>query len=136
MRPYASIIKKLKSFNLRPTKQRLIIGKIIFSKGDHHFTIDDVYKEARILNASISLATIYNTLKQFRHYKMIRELSIGSGKSYYDTNTKPHHHFLFEKGKLLKDIPYEGIEIKTLPKPPKGMEINDVEVLVKIKNKK
>jgi len=136
LRPYASIIKKLKSFNLRPTKQRLVLGRIIFSKGDHHFTINEVYKEARTLNAKISLVTIYNTLKQFKNHKMIRELSLGFGKTYYDTNTKPHHHFLFEGSKILKDIPFEGIKIKKLPKLPKGMKVDDVEVLVKIRNKK
>ncbi len=136
MRPYESIIRKLQNSNLRPTKQRLILGKIIFSKGDHHFTIDELYREASVIKARISLATIYNTLKQFKKHKMIRELNIGSGKHYYDTNTKPHHHFLFEESKILKDIPYEGIKIKKLPELPEGMRVNDVEVLVRIKNKK
>ena len=123
----------LKKNGLKPTSQRILLSQILFSGKDMHFCAEDIKKIIENKGIKMSLATIYNTLKQFRHYKMIRELSIGSGKSYYDTNTKPHHHFLFEKGKLLKDIPYEGIEIKTLPKPPKGMEINDVEALLHLK---
>ena len=59
-------INKLKSNKIRPTKQRMILAKLLFEKGDRHISAEELYEEVKKQDRKISLATIYNTLKQFK----------------------------------------------------------------------
>tara|TARA_Y100000741_G_C17987480_1_gene450593 strand:+ start:148 stop:564 length:417 start_codon:yes stop_codon:yes gene_type:complete len=129
-------IEKLRSSGLRPTLQRLEICKLLFDrKKTFHFTIGDL---SRILkkrtNKKISLATIYNTIHSFKTKGYLKEISINREKSYFDTNTSNHHHFLdVNTGELidLKDEDVDNIKIK---KNLIGKKIKSLELLVKIEN--
>ena len=46
------------------------------------------------LEKKISLATVYNTVEAFKKKGYLKKISINSDKSYFDTNTTIHHHFL------------------------------------------
>ena len=89
-------INKLRSSGLRPTKQRIKICKLLFDrKNTFHFTINhlnNILKNKYI--EKISLATVYNTVHAFKKKGYLKEISINSDKSYYDTNVTNHHHFL------------------------------------------
>ena len=129
-------IEKLRSSNLRPTKQRLEICRLLFDREKtFHFTINDLRRilESR-LSKKISVATIYNTIHSFKKKGYLKEISINSDKSYFDTNISNHHHFYDESLNQLidlKDSDVGNIKIKkTLP----GKKIKSVEVLVKILN--
>jgi len=130
-------IDKLRSSGLRPTRQRLKLCKVLFNRSTtFHFTINDLKKQiSEKLNEKISLATIYNTVHAFKKKGYLKEISINSDKSYFDTNTKIHHHFFDNSTKELIDInenQVEKIKINTyLP----GKKITSVEVLVKVENK-
>ena len=58
-------ITKLSSNGFRPTKQRMILAKLLFENGDRHVSAEEIYNEVKKEDRKISLATIYNTLKQF-----------------------------------------------------------------------
>ena len=130
-------IDKLRSSGLRPTRQRLKLCKVLFNRSTtFHFTINDLKKQiSEKLNEKISLATVYNTVHAFKKKGYLKEISINSDKSYFDTNTKIHHHFFDNSTKELIDInenQVEKIKINTyLP----GKKITSVEVLVKVENK-
>ena len=130
-------IDKLRSSGLRPTRQRLKLCKVLFNRSTtFHFTINDLKKQiSEKLNEKISLATIYNTVHAFKKKGYLKEISVNSDKSYFDTNTKIHHHFFDNSTKELIDInenQVEKIKINTyLP----GKKITSVEVLVKVENK-
>ncbi len=130
MRPYASALDRLRNAGLRPTRQRLALAKLLFENGNRHITAEDLHSEAR--GASVSLATVYNTLHQFTQTGLLREVVVESGRAYFDTNTSQHSHFFFEKSGRLLDIPADAIEISELPPAPDGAEITGIDVTVRI----
>ena len=129
-------IEKLRSSGLRPTKQRLEICKLLFDrKKTFHFTISDLSKILqKEMNEKISLATIYNTVHSFKKKGYLKEISINSEKSYFDTNTSNHHHFLDVTTNDLIDLKKDDINNIKINKSLPGKKIKSVEVLVKIEN--
>ena len=129
-------VKKLRSVGLRPTKQRLKICKILFDRNNtFHFTISDLQKIIKTkIEEKVSLATIYNTVHSFKKKGYLKEISINSDKSYYDTNITNHHHFLDEETNELLDLDDNDISNLKIKKTIPGKKIKSIEVLVKIAN--
>ena len=129
-------IGKLRSSGLRPTKQRLKISKVLFNrKNTFHFTISDLFKILqKETGKKISLATIYNTIHSFAKKGYLKEISINSEKSFFDTNTSNHHHFLDVATNELIDLKKTDVETIKIKKNIPGKKIKSVEVLVKIEN--
>ena len=129
-------VEKLRSVGLRPTKQRLKICKILFDrKNTFHFTISDLQKIIKSkIEEKVSLATIYNTVHSFKKKGYLKEISINSDKSYYDTNISNHHHFLDEETNELLDLDDNDISNLKIKKTIPGKKIKSIEVLVKIAN--
>ena len=127
-------IDKLRSSGLRPTKQRLKICELLFDRDNtFHFTINDLAKNiSEVLNEKISLATVYNTVHAFKNKGYLKEISINSDKSYFDTNITSHHHFFDEDTNELIDCDEEVIETPNIKKNISGKKINSVEVLIKV----
>jgi len=125
---------KLRSSGLRPTKQRLKICEVLFNRDKtFHFTINDLAKIiSEKLNQKISLATVYNTVHAFKNKGYLKEISINSDKSYFDTNITNHHHFFDEDTNQLIDCNNEDIETINIKKNITGKKINSVEVLIKV----
>ncbi len=63
--PWHDVKSKLRDVGLRPTRQRMALGWILFAKGDRHVTAEMLYEEATRAKVPVSLATVYNTLHQF-----------------------------------------------------------------------
>ena len=127
-------IDRLKSSGLRATKQRLAICKILFNRFDtFHFTIENLKKitEKDIKN-KISLATIYNTVNAFKKHGYLKEISLSGSKTFFDTNTKNHHHFYDEDTGKIFDIKNENILVSKVPLTPVGKKITEIEVTVRI----
>ena len=129
-------IEKLRSSGLRPTKQRLKICKLLFDrKKTFHFTINDLSKLLKNENGKkISLATIYNTVHSFKEKGYLKEISVNKDKSYFDTNTSDHHHFLDINTNELIDLKKEHVDKIRIKKNLLGKKINSIEILVKVEN--
>jgi len=129
-------IEKLRSSGLRPTKQRIEICKLLFDrKKTFHFTINDLLKILqKETSKRISLATIYNTVHSFKKKGYLKEISVNKDKSYFDTNTSDHHHFLDINTNELIDLKKEHVGKIKIKKNLLGKKINSIEVLVKIEN--
>ena len=127
-------VDKLRSSGLRPTKQRLKICEVLFNREKtFHFTINDLAKIITDnLSEKISLATVYNTVHAFKNKGYLKEISINSDKSYFDTNTSVHHHFYDEDTHELIDCNESDIDKINIRKNITGKKINSVEVLVKV----
>ena len=125
---------KLRSLGLRPTKQRLKICEVLFNREKtFHFTINDLARSiSDELNEKISLATVYNTVHAFRDKGYLKEISINSDKSYFDTNTTNHHHFFDEDTNELIDCEENNIDTINIKNNYTGKKINSVEVLIKV----
>ena len=134
MKKNTEFVDKLRSSGLRPTKQRLKICEVLFNREKtFHFTINDLVKNiSENLNEKISLATVYNTVHAFKEKGYLKEISINSDKSYFDTNITNHHHFFDEDTNQLIDCEDDYIENVKIKKNITGKKINSVEVLVKV----
>ena len=127
-------IEKLRKSGLRPTRQRIMICEVLFdSEKTFHFTISDLVKLIENKgNEKISLATLYNTVHAFEKKGYLKEISINSSQTFFDTNTTNHHHFFDERQKELIDLEFEDIDPVKIKKTIPGKKIKSVEVLVKI----
>ena len=134
MNTKTNFIEKLRSSGLRPTKQRIKICEALFDRNEtFHFTINDLAKTIEEkLNEKISLATVYNTVHAFKKKGYLKEISINSDKSYFDTNTSVHHHFFDEDTNELIDCGQDDIDSVNIKNNITGKKINSVEVLIKV----
>jgi Fur family iron response transcriptional regulator len=133
--PFSDLRDKLRRVGLRPTRQRVSLGWLLFAKGDRHVTAEVLYDEARRARVPVSLATVYNTLHQFTEAGLLRQLAVDGSKAYFDTNPTEHHHFFLEDEGELVDVPAEGIAVGALPEAPEGMEVAGVEVIIRLRRK-
>ena len=129
-----NFVKKLRDLGLRPTKQRVKMCEVLFNREKtFHFTINDLVKIiSKEMNEKISLATVYNTVHAFQKKGYLKEISINSDKSYFDTNTSAHHHFFDEDTQELIDCNENNIDPINIKKNITGKKINSVEVLIRV----
>jgi Fur family transcriptional regulator, iron response regulator len=129
---YGLVRRKLEAAGVRPTRQRLDIGRAIFGDRDRHFTAEMVYQETRSIRYAPTLGTIYNTLNEFARCGLLREIAIYDAKLWYDTKTGPHFHFYHEDTEELSDIPEEWLPQFAI-RAPDGMTIAAIDVIVRVK---
>src|SRR5690348_15769010 len=133
--PWHDVKTMLRSVGLRPTRQRMALGWLLFGKGDRHLTAEMLYEEATRAKVPVSLATIYNTLHQFTEVGLLRQVAVDGSKAYFDTNVTAHHHFFVEGEDEVLDIPGAEVIIGKTPMPPEGFEIARVDVVVRLRRK-
>ena len=129
------VARLLKSVGLRPTRQRVALGRLLFGAEQRHLTAEMLFEEAASANIGISLATVYNTLHQFTEVGLLRQVAVDGSKSYFDTNASEHHHFFVEGEDALVDIPGAQVLVDKLPTAPDGYEIARVDVVVRLRRK-
>ena len=127
------VAAKLRAAGLRPTRQRLSLGALLFDGQDRHVTAEMLHEQAIRASVPVSLATVYNTLHQFTHAGLLREVAVDGAKSYFDTNTSDHHHFYVEDESRLIDIEGGSITVAGLPQAPAGMDITHIDVVVRVR---
>jgi Fur family transcriptional regulator, iron response regulator len=134
MKKDCNFINKLREIGIRPTKQRVKICELLFSREKtFHFTINDLAKKiSDEMNEKISLATVYNTVHAFQKKGHLKEIAINSDKTYYDTNTSVHHHFYDEDTHELIDCNQNDIDTVNVKNNITGKKINSVEILIKV----
>ncbi len=129
------LVDRLRTAGLRPTRQRVSLAHLLFSRGHRHVSAEALHVEAQAAKVPVSLATVYNTLHQFNDVGLLRAVAVESSKTYFDTNTSDHHHFFIENENRVVDVPASAISVTDLPEPPEGMEIDRVDVIVRLRKK-
>jgi Fur family transcriptional regulator, iron response regulator len=132
-RDNSKAIARLRGVGLRPTRQRVELANLLFKGQDQHVTAESLHEEVAGLGLKISLATVYNTLHQFTHAGLLRQVIVDAARGYFDTNTGDHQHFFLEDEGTLIDIPGEDITVAGVPHPPTGMTVDRVDVVVRVK---
>ena len=122
----------LRQAGLRPTRQRVSLARLLFENGDRHVTAEMLHEEAVKAGQRVSLATVYNTLHQFKSAGLLREIAIGGQRAYFDTNTSNHNHYFVEADGRLMDIPSEAVRVDGLPQPPDNFKISHIDVVVRL----
>jgi Fur family iron response transcriptional regulator len=133
--PWHDVKAMLRQVGLRPTRQRMALGWLLFGKGDRHLTAEMLYEEATRAKVPVSLATIYNTLHQFTEVGLLRQVGVDGSKAYFDTNATTHHHFFVEGENKLVDIPDAEVMVGKTPTLPEGYEIARVDVVIRLRRK-
>ena len=135
MSAYNSAINKLEKNGIRATKQRRVLAKLIFDKGKRHISAENLFDEVKKDERKNSMATIYNSLKQFTSLLLIREIVVDQNKSLYCNNNQSHYHLYIEdEGKVI-DIPTKNIDLD-IPSIPACLKLHDIDVIVRIRTLK
>ena len=132
---YNRAVRTLQTNHIRPTKQRMILAKLLFEKGRRHVSAEELFDEVRKDSRKISLATIYNTLKQFTQIGLIREIVVDQNKSLYCTNNESHYHLYIEDEGKIVDIPTKNIDLN-IPSIPACLKLHNIDVIVRIRTLK
>ena len=132
---YNMALRKIEESGIIPTKQRRVLAKILFEKGNRHISAENLFDEVKREDRKISMATIYNTLKQFTNLGLIREIVVDKNKSLYDTNNKPHYHLYIEDEGKVHDIPTDNINLN-LPSVPACLNLHNIDVIVRVRSLK
>jgi Fur family iron response transcriptional regulator len=133
--PWHDVKSMLRHVGLRPTRQRMALGWILFAKGDRHLTAEMLYEEATKAKVPVSLATVYNTLHQFTDVGLLRQVAVDGSKTYFDTNVSDQHHFFVEGENELVDIPSAEVVVGNTPEAPEGYEVARVDIVVRLRRK-
>jgi Fur family iron response transcriptional regulator len=133
--PWHDTKAMLRQVGLRPTRQRMALGWMLFAKGDRHITAEMLYEEASRAKVPVSLATVYNTLHQFTDVGLLRQVAVDGSKTYFDTNVSQHHHFFVEGENDLLDIPVTDVVVGKTPVPPEGYEVARIDVVVRLRRR-
>jgi Fur family transcriptional regulator, iron response regulator len=128
-----TILVRLRGAGLRPTRQRLLLARLLLENGNRHVTAEQLHAEASTSDMQVSLATVYNTLHQFVEAGFLQQVVVEPGRSYFDTNTAGHHHFFCEPSGMLQDIPACALTVGGIPLPPAGTEIHRVDVIIRVR---
>ena len=126
---------KLENSGVRPTKQRRVLAKLLFEKGKRHVSAEDLYTEVRKEDRRISLATVYNTLKQFTKLGILKEVVVDQNKSLYCNEDKSHYHLYIEDEGKVVDIPTQNVNLD-IPSFPACLSLHNVDVIVRVRTLK
>ena len=131
----SNVIKKLTESSITPTRQRVDIGQCLFVK-DQHITAEQLREQVNKTFAEVSKATVYNTLGLFAAEGLLREVIVDPSKHVYDTNVEKHHHLYHIDTGRLQDIDPAEIILSGLPDLDEGVEIEDVDIVIRVRNTK
>jgi Fur family iron response transcriptional regulator len=120
--------------HVRPTRQRLALAALLVGDGcNRHVTAESLFMAARDSGESVSLATVYNTLRAFCDAGLMNEITVDATRSYFDTCVDEHPHYFWEDTQELTDAPANAVAFSRLPDAPDGAEISRVEVVIRLR---
>ena len=127
----ADVVAMLRDAGITPTHQRIKIGEVLFSR-QQHLSAEQVLVAVNQDDDEVSKATVYNTLRVFAQHGLLREVIVDPSKVFYDSNLSKHHHLYYSDSGELEDIADENIEISKLPNLPSDLQIEDVDVIIRV----
>ncbi len=125
-----ALSERLRNSGIRPTRQRVALAELLFDGADKHVSAEQLHALAHQTSEHVSLATVYNTLKQFSAAGLVREVATPCQKIYFDTNTSDHHHYFIESNGHIVDIDEASVSINGLPDAPLGKKVGRVDIIV------
>ena len=80
---------------LRMTDQRKVVARVIAASKDHP-DVEELFSRAAKVDAKISLATVYRTVKLFEESGLLEKLEFGDGRARYEDAERDHHDHLID----------------------------------------
>ena len=90
-----TIIERCETKGLRMTGQRRIIAGVLEGSDDHP-DVEELYARASALDAAISIATVYRTVKLFEEAGILERVEFGDGRARYEDAERDHHDHLID----------------------------------------
>lgn len=90
-----TIINRCEAKGLRMTGQRRVIAKVL-QESDDHPDVEELYARASAIDAGISIATVYRTVKLFEEAGILDKLEFGDGRARYEDAERDHHDHLID----------------------------------------
>ena len=118
---------------IMPTPQRLEVADVLLSR-PQHLSADQIIEQLRARGSSVSKATVYNALNLFSAQGIVREVMVDPVRKFYDSTTRPHHHFYNEDTGELSDVADDDVVFSRLPDLPDGTAEAGIEVLIRVRN--
>ena len=82
---------------LKMTEPRRVIARVL-SESDDHPDVESLHGRVRDLDPSISIATVYRTMKLFEETNIVTKRDFGDGRARYEEiqGDQDHHHHLID----------------------------------------
>ncbi|KIC20760.1 Fur family transcriptional regulator [Leisingera sp. ANG-Vp] len=90
-----TIIARCEAKGLRMTGQRRVIARVL-QESDDHPDVEELYARASAMDAGISIATVYRTVKLFEEAGILERLEFGDGRARYEDAEREHHDHLID----------------------------------------
>ncbi len=91
----STIISRCEAKGLRLTEQRRVVAAVL-EQADDHPDVEELYNRASRIDAKISLATVYRTVKLFEDWGLLEKHEFGDGRARYETSDRDHHDHLID----------------------------------------
>ena len=100
-----SISERCEAKGLRMTGPRRVIAKVL-EESDDHPDVEELYRRATAIDARISIATVYRTVKLFEEAGILERLEFGDGRARYEDAERDHHDHLIDinSGKVIEFV--------------------------------
>ena len=90
-----TILQRCEQKRLRMTSQRKIIAQVLEDTADHP-DVEELYTRASKIDPTISIATVYRTVKLFDEAGILDKLEFGDGRARYEDAERDHHDHLID----------------------------------------
>jgi Fur family transcriptional regulator, iron response regulator len=127
--------RKLADMGIRPTVPRVRIATLLLA-APQHLSAEQIIAALAASGRRVSKATVYNTLKIFAASGIIRQLTIDDTRAWYDSNMGAHYHFHDPESGALIDVPVPEVEFSRLPATPDGMEVESIDLVIRLRKKR
>ena len=124
----------LHGHGITPTQQRVEIAAILL-ECRQHLSADQVIARLGEADASVSKATVYNTLGAFVRAGLVRVVSVDGGTVCYDSSTHHHAHVFYEDSGRVVDAEVDLLKLAERVPLPDDIEITDVDFVVRVRSK-
>lgn len=126
--------RQLQACGIRATERRLRIAGLLLS-APQHLSAEQIAGALRREGTHVSKATVYNTLNLFAQRGLIRQLVVDGNRTWFDSNVQPHYHFQDQHTGALTDVSLREVQFSRLPRPPAGMELAGVDVVLRLRRR-
>ena len=127
-----ALIERLRAHGITPTQQRVEIARVLFER-HQHVSADQILARVNGKDATVSKATVYNTLGLFAEKGLVREVIVDPARVFYDSNLDPHHHLFHMDTGTLEDVPVNQVKVGRLPDLPADVAVEGVDVIIRVR---
>ena len=122
-----TIEQKCIAKGVKLTEQRKIIAKVMSEATDHP-DVDELYTRVSKIDAKISIATVYRTVKLFEESGILMKHDFKDGKARYELNDDHNHLIDIKSGNIIEFVDEEIEKIQKRIAQKHGYKLIDAKL--------